>query len=187
MLQTHTPLREKCFSDAEMKDLSILYGLLYPKHAVSQISRFYHESKQAVINGEDFITTQSRSQRSAAVVAHWPGVLGIDNLGEAPVRIGMISSFICHSVTVKTNMSEPTLVRHVLARVNWFHDHPRRDYFHPSVILCANTFECVGPASFIPASRIIARCALAQDCWCKFDYGDDKVCIAVPLLKKVCI
>jgi len=123
----------------------------------------------------------------ATVVAHWPGVLGIDNLGEAPVRIGMISSFICHSVTVKTNMSEPTLVHHVLARVNWFHDHPRRDYFHPSVILCANTFECVGPASFIPASRIIARCAIAQDCWCKFDYGDDKVCIAVPLLKKVCI
>ena len=30
----------------------------------------YYESKQIMINGEEFITTQARSQRSSAIVLH---------------------------------------------------------------------------------------------------------------------
>ena len=80
-------IREKCFTDPEIENLRILYGALYPNHTVTQVSRFYHESKQLVINGEVHI---NRSRHSAAIVAHWQGVLGIDNLGEAPVRIGIV-------------------------------------------------------------------------------------------------
>lgn len=57
--------------------------------------------KQLVINGEEFISTQSHSQHSAAIVAHWPGVLGIDDLGEAPVRIEIVLSFICHTTVLQ--------------------------------------------------------------------------------------
>lgn len=174
-----SPLRGKCFNDIEMEHLRMLYGILYPGCTVTQMSRFYHESKQLVINGEDFITAKSRSQRSAAVAAHWPGVLGIDISGEAPVRIGTVVSFIRHSATLKDKTSDTSLVLtrvHVLARVNWFTEHPQRNCFHPSIILLANTYDNDGPASFMPVSRIIARCAIVHD-WCKFDYGDDKVCI----------
>jgi len=100
------PLREKCFNDIEMEHLKMFYGILYPGYTVTQISCFYHESKQLVINGEDLITAKSRLQHSAAVAAHWPGVLGIDISGEAPVRIGTVVSFFCHSATLKDKTSD---------------------------------------------------------------------------------
>lgn len=65
-----------------------LYPILNLPYEVVHLERFYYESKQIVVNGEEFITMQSRSQCSVAIIAHWPGVSGIDENGEAPVRVG---------------------------------------------------------------------------------------------------
>ena len=51
--------------------------------------------------------------------------------------------------------------------------------------MSANIYDNVSPANFMPVSRIIACCAVAHDCLYRFDYGEDKVCIAAPLMKKV--
>ncbi len=67
------------------------------------MARFYIECKQLLVNGEEFISSQSRSKRSAAILCHWPGVISIDCSGEAPVRVGIVSSFIQHSISVKTD------------------------------------------------------------------------------------
>lgn len=183
------PVREKCFSDAEIERLYSVYHLLYPKSEfeIITVSRFYHEGKQIQVNGELFITNQSRSKHSAAILAHWPGVIGIDVQGESPVRVGILSSIIEHSATTKTITSNTiTTNRHVFAHVQWLEDHPRRDYLKSPTVISATTYDTDSPANSIPISRIIARCAIVYDCLYQFDYGEDRVCISIPFIKKMC-
>ena len=62
-------------------------------------------------------------------------------------------------------------------------DHPRRDFIHPSVVVCATTCDSAS-VEFIPVSRIAGRAAIVKTSF-RFDYGEDSVVIAVPLLKRV--
>ena len=177
--------KKKCFNDIEMSYISETYGALYP-HSEITSARFYTEAKQISINGEHFISMESRSKRSSAILCHWPGVIGIDKSGEAPVRVGIVTSFLRHSITMKDAHSASRVSTHVLARVKWLQYHPRQSIFHASaMIVSATVYDNEGPASFVPVSRIISRCALSTNFRYVFDYGEDSVCVAVPLLKKV--
>ena len=169
-----------------MTFLQGVYTRLYPEpdYEISHLERFYYESKQIVYNGEEFITTQSHSQRSAAIIAHWPGVISIDEYGEAPVRVGVLTSVFRHSAIIRENTSMMSTTKaHIFAQVKWLEDHPYRHHLHHSVIISATTHTHESSASFIPLSRIIARCAIAQDVPYTFEFGEDRVCIAIPLLK----
>ena len=76
--------------------LQQMYSVLYPStdYALVEPSRLYLESKQININGEQYISSKSRSEQSRAIVAHWLNqVLGIDPTGESPLRAGIISFF----------------------------------------------------------------------------------------------
>ena len=68
------------------------------------------------MNSEEFITVQSRSQRSSALIAHWPGVVGIDTQGEAPVRVGILMSIFCHTAVIRDNFSNCTALRKHICR-----------------------------------------------------------------------
>ena len=180
------PIKEKCFTDPELSLLKQMYEYLYPNSSIQQLSRFYFQSKQLIINEEEFISTHSRSQRSCSIVAHWPGVIAIDARGEAPMRVGVITQFFRHEITcVRNPQTEPSNVSrisHILAHIKWYMAHPRRDYFHSSMIISASVFQPDSPASYLPVSRIAARCAIAKT-EISFDYGKDSVTIAVPMLK----
>jgi len=179
------PLKEKCFNDADYSIMKRIYGLLYPTKFVMRISRFFQESKQIVVNSEEFLSCNSRSERSPAIVACWAGVVGIDHHGEAPVRIGVALSFFKHDIVLGNDIHHPeqaSSIFHTFARVRWFSDHPRGSYIHPLVKVCATTFDSESDASFIPVSRIAGRVATAKS-KLQFDYGEDTVLIAVPLLK----
>lgn len=106
-------------------------------------------------------------------------VTGIDANGEAPVRVGIVRSYFRHQI-IRAGVSKP--VSHIIARVKWYMDHPRRDYINPQVIICATTFDPDSPASFVPVNRIAGRVAIART-KLKFDYGEDAVTIAIPQLK----
>ena len=54
------PLKEKCFNDAQFSDLNQMYNMLYPNLTITNISRFFYESKTLTINGEEFISSSSR-------------------------------------------------------------------------------------------------------------------------------
>ena len=182
------PIREKCFKDRDMADLNIVYSLLYPSQnfEILTLSRFYHKVNQIIINGEVFISTQSRSEQSAAVLAHWPSIRGIDTTGDAPVRIGIISSIIEHVATIKTSATDIIKTqKHVFAYVQWLQDHTRNDYFKSPCIISSSIFDDEGPANVVPVSRLIARCAIVHDLLCEFDYGEDRICVSIPLFKKV--
>ena len=170
------PYKERCFSEAQISYLSEMYKLLYPTASSPRISRFYNEYKKCVINGEEYISLNSRSQRSCAIAAKWRGIRGIDPHEEAPVRIGQIISFIEHNII--TNAESKT---HLLAYVQWLGDHPFRHYFHQSVIICSTVPDDESAASFMPVSRIICRCALSSPLSVTFDFGLDRVYVSVPL------
>lgn len=177
------PTQEKCFSEENVANLRHVYTLLYPHCEIVKFGYFYHENKKVLINGEEYITSKCKSKRSSAVAAYWPGVLGIDELGEAPVRVGILTSIIRHSVIIKEHGAD-VQKDNALAHVKWLQDHPQRHFLHSSIIISSNCYENDGPINFIPLSRIITRCAIASNVKYKFNLEENCVCINVPLIKK---
>ena len=90
----------KCFSEEDINNLCQVCNLLYPDCEIN-LEFFYYGNGRILINGEEYITSQCRSKCSSAIVVHWPGVLGIDELGEAPIRVGIVTSIIRHPVVIK--------------------------------------------------------------------------------------
>ena len=180
------PRYEKCFKAEELNHLQLMYKSLYPDIDNIKLSHFYHESKQVLINGEQYLSLQSRSKRSPTIVAHWPNrnTGGIDNSGQLPLRVGTILSFFTHDVTfILADKANSTI--HCLARVQWLQEHPRRNFFHPSIIVSSTLYDCLSPASFLPVSRIAGRCAMRTNFKYTFDYGEDNICLSIPLYKRL--
>ena len=99
-----------------------------------------------MINGEEYTSLYSRSERSSAIAAKWCGLSGIDPHGVAPFRVGQIILFIEHSIHLVINQMPSSTSgfqcntkSHVIARVQWFQDHPRRHFFHSSTIVCSTS------------------------------------------------
>lgn len=81
--------------------LSQVYNAIFLNNTVTHISRFYKRLKTLVMNGEEFISVSSRSQRSAAIIANWPSVIGrIDTMGMRDPRIGLIQFFFRHEIKI---------------------------------------------------------------------------------------
>ena len=179
------PFKEKWLDTTEMAYLKVVYNALYPQWSIMRLARCFQEYKQVIVNGEEFISTISRSQRSCTIAAHWlRRGLTIDLVGEEPLRIGIVTAFIRHKVDCAQSSQVTTTISHIFARVKWYMNHTHSNYLHPSVIVCANVFEPFSPASFIPLSRIAARCAVST-CDFTFDYGTDRVTFAIPMLKSL--
>ena len=180
------PKREKCLNDSELVDLEAMYKKLYTDAISVGLSRFYFEHKQLTINGEEYISTHSLSKRSAVIVAHWPNDSGeIDSTGTAQPRVGKISSFLTHIVTLKTAANQEITHNHCLSRIQWLQPHPQRDFFGRSVIVSTTICDSSSPAAFMPVSRIAGRCAFLSNLKYTFDYGEDTICLAMPVFKKL--
>ena len=181
------PLFEKVFTDADMKFLKEMYALLYPpsQYELSEPSRFYLQCKQVYLNDELFVSIKSHSQRSPAIVAHWPNVIGIDTQGEAPLRVGLVSFFFWH-VKLKLYGSPEKTENLLMAHVEWKEEHPYRNKYGPTLIISATTYAPQSCATFIPVARIAGHCAVADESVI-FDYGEEKVTVSVSLLKQILV
>ena len=121
---------------------------------------------------------------TAAVFAHWPSIGGIDTSGQIPVTIGVIQKIFFHTVTlhtIKTTQSE-----NILAEVKWLQNHPYRSTFAEGIIVSSTVYCNDNFARYIPIARIAGHCAVVNTSL-KFDYGEDIVCVAVPLSKNVLV
>ena len=172
------PFYEKSFNDSELACVKKMYSILYPSSTINQVSRLYLEARQMLINSEEFISEKSRSAKSSLIAAHWPGVVGIDPQGEAPLRVGSVISFIQHKIVLENR--EPVI--HNLARISWLQDHPRRSFLRHSNVFCATVNESDSEACFMPVCRIAGRCAFTKTGY-DFDYGHDNVAVCIPVLK----
>lgn len=177
-----SPFKEKYFTDPELICLQEMYIFLYPSRKF-EVARFYKEHKKVIINNVEYVSSRCRSQRSAVVAAKWPGVIGIDKHGEAPLRIGLVTSFIDHEIILPESNCSPAASHqsHILACIQWYGDHPRRDYLQSPIVLTPTVFDSPSCASFMPVSRIMCQCAISSPVSLTFDYGVDNVLVAVPL------
>ena len=81
-----------------------------------------------------------------------------------------------------TSENIPVPLTHILAVVDWYENHPQRDYFGESVIVTSSVSYHTTKASFIPVSRIGARCAYVKMHY-TFSYGEDCIVVCVPSIK----
>jgi hypothetical protein len=109
-----------------------MYSLLYP-NSIINFSRFYFQYKKLIINNEEFLCENSLSKRSSTIAAKWPGVLRVDPSGEAPLRVAQVHAYIEHNVVLNKN-GENTSLPHVLAKVSWYMDHPKRNHLHSTAV-----------------------------------------------------
>ena len=134
-----------------------------------------------------YTSLKSRSSKSSAIIAVWPHLSGIvtSNCNVENVRVGSIEHFILHTPTLKVETDghqgyEYRKEDHLLTRIKWYQDHPRRFSMGNGIVLSATVTEHQTCSSFMPVSRIISRCAIFST-ELQFDYGEDKVCIIIPL------
>ena len=182
------PRVEKVFTDTEMQFLHEMYQVLYSTSHF-KISRFYVEMKQITVHSLQLLSSKARSQRSAAIAAHWRSHNGVYSSGQSPVRVGIVTAFLYHDINIHLGCEchdtrEQKTTTNILARVNWLQSHPKRDEYIPGVIVCSTLQD---EDSFIPVSRIAARCAIIPNVKVNFEYGEDNVCICVPLINGILV
>ena len=85
----------------------------------------YEEFSQLVVFGQQFTSLKSRSHKSTAIMAIWPGVTGniLDrNCTSEDIRVGLIEYFVSHTPTINDTSDQI----HILAKIKWYQDHPAR-------------------------------------------------------------
>ena len=175
------PIREKFFVDSVRQNLHGMYSVLYGAEAVNHVPLRYEECTQVEVFGKLFTSLKSRSRQSSAVMAVWRSVIGkIIVTDSDDVRIRMVEYFAVHVPCISGFPDQA----HLLAKVRWYEDHPRKFWFKNSIVLSATLFDGESEAAFIPVSRIMSRCATIKRTL-TFDYGEDSVIVCIPLIRRL--
>lgn len=166
---------EKYFDHDEVTTLSEVYSVLYPDQQLHHVPMVHERFYEVKVFNMIFLSSHARGNQSAAVCAYWAGIGGNLLEHETYLRVGVLQYFFKHSV----HFSSPcSLVAHFFAKVHWYERHPNESWFHKAIIVqpCMNKD---GAASIIPISRIYSRCAILSKT-VDFEYGTDKVIVAIP-------
>ena len=179
------PGREKFMTEVQKDLLTEMYATVYGSENVHYIPLRHVQFHQVYVFDEAFTSKISRTTRSSMVVGFWPQLSSI--LKTSPctedIRVGEIQYFIIHKPILKSQSGQPlqqSNKEHMLAVVHWFQDHPRKLSLGQGIVLSATVTESFGPSLYIPLSRVMSRCAFA-DTVMDFEYGRDKVIVAMPL------
>ena len=176
----HKIMHEKCLTDQKLQCMNHVYKAIYPNNRIVHILRLCKEFKSLNINGDEYISEKSRSQKSPTIFAHWSSLVSnVDTTGDAPYQIGNVS-FLRNQITLNTETGVKSVTT-LLVYVKWYEEHPKRNSFHHSIIVCGTHFHTLCNASFIPVARIMGHCTTIKTRY-QFDYGQDHVTIAVPSL-----
>ena len=149
------PLKEKCFHDFEYHQIEQMYKLLYPDCNITHISCLYHESKQLVINKEEFISQKSRSQISTAIAAYLPQ--NENDAGSISLKIGLVQSFFVTKLQLLNTLASTDKTKNlhnIIAFVKWYSDHSQHDHIHDSVVITASVLDC-NPCEYLSGSWTI--------------------------------
>lgn len=177
------PVREKFFPECIRDKLRDMYSKIYNSGSVQHVPMRYEEISQVEIFGQIYISLKSRSRKSAAIMAIWPGLTGSileRQCTTEDVRVGVVEYFVSHTPSITGVPDQP----HILAKVKWFQDHPRKDMLKNSIFLSATLFDSESEASFMPVSRIMSRCAMIRQTL-QFDFGSDSVNIFMSLVRRI--
>jgi hypothetical protein len=177
------PLHEKFLTETARNNLESVYSTLYRLEMITHIPLRYEEFSQIEVFGQVYTSNKSRSHSSSAIMALWTGLNGRiiqRSCTEEDIRTGQVEYFVLHVPDITTVPKQP----HLFAKVKWFEDHPRKNWFSNSIIVSATLYDTESESSFVPVSRIMSRCAIVQQS-VKFDFGEDHVNICIPLTRRI--
>ena len=185
-----TPARkyEQYMSPENLKWISDVYKVLYPNQEFSHVPMKVETFYEVEVLGERLISDKTKGNYSPYISAYWAGQCG--KISGENIRIGKVLYFLKHTIalqpaslplehSVKRQMS-----CHLFAKVQWQSRHPRETWFPSPILIVDPHCDAFGPATFIPLSRIVSRCAVVSD-KIEFDYGEDSVLIVTPLKKRL--
>ena len=163
-------------SPENVKWLTDVYRSIYNEKTPSHIPMLCEIFHEINIMGERFISCKRKGNASSFVVAEWAETRG--TLAKDPLaRVGKIMYFMKHCVALLGNGnddSKRTETNHIFAKIHWLCNHPRQHFF-PSPFLVVgplSDMDYSAPATFIPLSCILCRCAIIPDRK-TLDYGED--------------
>ena len=178
------PGREKYLTEEARDALAEMYSTIYGAQNVLHVPLYYEEFREVKLFQNTYTSSKSRSTRSATVAAIWPspsGILDSRSPSGDDIRVGVIQYFLLHTPVLKSPDKDDQVQKtHILAQIEWYQDHPRKFSLGNGVILAATVPEPSFAASFMPISRIISHCAVINQ-KVAMDYGEDYVCVALPL------
>lgn len=179
------------FDDHEVADLKDTYKLLYPDKHFTQVPKQNFTFTDLEVLGNHFTSSKSRSQQSTAVMAKWGETMPGNS--ELSTKVGLIEYFFSHTIALCNCLDSSTTeqgsfhqctkqrkIEHLFAKVTWFADHTRPYHFpFPLYLVSSLTIENTA-FSYIPASRLLCRCAISEKKQLDFDYGQDYGLIVSP-------
>ena len=176
-------LFEKYLSDSDVVFLQEVYSNLYPAdNAFNFVPKRHVIINDLSVLGERFLSRRSRSERSAVVMANWCRSACAIGLNGTQFMAGEVQFYFLHTMDISTcaTGAKTKKVEHIFAKVKWFQTHQRPKEFGYPLLVVSTVFESEGPASIIPLSRIVCRCAISNRLSITFDYGEDNVHIVCP-------
>lgn len=158
-------------------NLNDMYSILYPNHTITHVPRKHFVFSTLRMLGEHFLSINSHSQRSPAIMAYWGCPPPNSPTGIRPLKIGIVDYFFIHTAVFPNSTEKKT---HLFAEVKWFQEHIRPFHFHQPLRLVCTLFEPENKHSFIPVSRLLCRCAITPKLSLAFDYGVDNAIVVCP-------
>ena len=178
------PRRYESFFDSdEISSLTAVYDVLYPG---VKIRMFHERFLELKVFNETFISLKSKGSHSSAICAYWAGIRGNISLSNDYLRVGVVQYFFRHTISIPTSTTQTKHVAHIFARIHWYRRHWKESWFHHRALVVQPDMDISGPATFLPISRVFSRCALISKT-VQFDYGEDKVVIAILCESGYCI
>ena len=165
---------EGIFDSDEIHCLTCVYQTLYPGRQLKHIPMMHEKFQELQIFNEVVSSSRARGSHSSAICANWAGIGGSLTTNNTVLRVGIVQHFIRHAVQLDADSK----IYHIFARVFWFKNHPRENWFNSRTYVLSPDLIKHGPATFIPVSRIRCRCAIIKK-KIQFDYGEDVVPIAI--------
>ena len=149
---------EHALQPHEVECLTAMYNAVFTENdIVFSVSPLCSRFNRVKICEKICSSQMSRSDRASYICAYW---ISNDNSSidpQGPCRPGHIKYFLKHKVMLQKN-SESLHITFLLAFVQWYQQHPEKNYLLSPVTLWFPDFVPICSASFLPVRRIACRC-----------------------------
>ncbi|XP_019632058.1 PREDICTED: uncharacterized protein LOC109475736 [Branchiostoma belcheri] len=185
------PVKSCSMTYDDNRELLAMFKTLYSHNIVNRVSLMCKQFDRCSVGGDLLSSENYRTDKASCVYAKWfksqerTGNPMIDPTADA--RPGLIVRMLTVSVYLNDNDHEKK-VQHTVAEVKWFMEHGDR-YHYGRKDMCSLwdvSFEDSSPASFLPLTRVLSRCAYSKSKVQLPPTREETVYTIVPLLSVRC-
>ena len=145
------------FSSDCMRNLKASYIAFLP-NVDEDIPELCRKHKAAMWFSEHLICSKRLKENFVCIQAYWANKHGEIDKKCYHLWAGKVDFFLSQNINTNDGMKEI-----IMAKVTWFEEHSKKNsLMDPIEIWCKHFFVPLGPATFIPVSRIRCLCVASQ-------------------------